>query len=110
MYSWANPFCNKYKVKTSNMPRLGRLKSFYIARLPEVLGSRTGRSDPGFVPNESEQMFWPSPGPGFRPRASRGGIVWLSPVDIPSEWGYQGRIGASRGSLAGLEFGEAPIR
>jgi hypothetical protein len=34
MYSWANPFCNKYKVKTSNMPRLARLKSFHIARLP----------------------------------------------------------------------------
>jgi len=50
-----------------------------------------------------------SPGPGFRPRASRGCIVWLPHVDIPCGWGYQGRIGASGDSLASLEFGEAPI-
>ena len=50
-----------------------------------------------------------SPGPGFRPRASCGCIVWLPHVDIPSGWEYQGRIGASGDSLASLEFGEAPI-
>jgi hypothetical protein len=40
------------------MPRLARLKSFHIARLPQVLGTRTGWFDHGFVPNESEQTFW----------------------------------------------------